>query len=167
MLILCCSPNQESAASLVPGSANYRGRPIDQDGQCDEPEAGESAFYYCRIQFAGAIEPKTGKPGLALLPGTVVYNGMEESFLQSFAHFRDHQVLHGYAAVVFQPNSALAMDKDTLIVRGRGHVTVIRATPLNAEGRDFELSQYGPGLIVVLAPEGKPGMRRSSHPGSA
>ncbi len=152
LLVLCCAPNRKSATDLVEGGKTYRAIPIDAQGNCGpaEPLSEAGSLYFSHIQFAGVLEPKSGKSGIVRLPGTVIYNGMEESFLQSFSHFRENQALHIFSAVVFQPNSTLAVSKDSLIVGGKGHVTVIRATPLDPDGRDFEVSQYRPGESLIL-----------------
>lgn len=145
LFALCCSQEPKAIHNLVGGYKNCRMLPIDGAGSC--PTAGplEAVLYYSNLQFVGIVEPRSGKSGLHLLPDTVVYNGMKENFLSSFTHFREQVSLHVYTAIHMQHEATLSVLDRRMSVGGRGHVTVIKARNFDREGRDFEVSQFGPG----------------------
>lgn len=83
-----------------------------------------------------------------MLPGFIVYNGLNES-LKSLAHFQSHPSLQIFSAAYFQKDTILDISENRLRVR-RGYLTVIRAIPANAGKINFEISQFGGGEEMAI-----------------
>lgn len=105
------------------------------------------SLYFSQLQFAGAVEPNSYKPGLKLLPDYLVYNGLTMDFLASFAHYRNNARLHFYKAVFLERDSILIRDVDEMKIAGKGHVITFKAEPIGAEDKEveFKVEQFAPG----------------------
>ena len=128
---------------------------INDSGQCDKdvPESLDGLLFFSQIQFSGEIEPKSGKAGLELIPGCVFYNGLNEGFLQSFAHFKNHPMLHVFSAIYMQKDTVLEVSEIQLRVRS-GFITVMKALSKDSDVGEFEINQFGIGEEIGISEVG-------------
>jgi hypothetical protein len=147
MLALCCARDRNSISRLDKAWKDVAILPIHKNGRFWLGRRKKSApvLYYPEIQFAGLIEPFSGMKGLALIPDCLVYTGLESSFIASFVHYRDHASLHIYTAIYMEPESVIHVSNQDFVVGGQGSVTLLRHSPFDGTGKEFDIGQYGPG----------------------
>lgn len=154
-LKICSTKNKAALVGLKRDSEKKTFILIDEGGGCDTgiSDPVQEVFYYSQIQFAGAIEPKSGKPGLDLTQGFIIYNGLNDSFLESFAHFKNHPPLHTFSAAYLEKDSILDISENRLLVRS-GYLTTIRKLPAKKDEQSFEINQFGSGEEMELGKSG-------------
>jgi hypothetical protein len=149
-IFLVSNPSLAGLERFLPDASILGSAGILENGNLRPSETtGNSAraprVYYGHIEYAGAAEPLTGKPGLGLLPGIVVYNGRFRSFLEAFRHFSESRNLQDKMGLYLEPDTYLTWDSQGYEVGGMGGLCLWYRSP-GASGADgFRIFQYASG----------------------
>jgi hypothetical protein len=167
---LCSVQDRSSLVRLIGGLRNLVLIDISDAGerQCSEMEDEAHAVYFGKIQFAGSLEPYSGKSGMELVPHCIVYNGQCNSFMESFSHYKDHPDLHGLTALFVEQGSALRFSGEQVLIV-RGHLATVKAAANPLSPQAFDIQQFGGSENLVLdsaslLPGGQTGARGDSEP---
>ena len=120
---------------------------IGADARLDPPFRRSSIAvpaYMGHIQWIGSTEPASGRPGLGILAGTVLYSGLEYDFVSAFAHFQIRSS-HNLCAIFMEAGNVLLLEEDTVYVQGKAGMALIRSGSSAAGSVPFRVSQYCPG----------------------
>jgi len=158
-MLFCCAGSREEVAGLVVDLKDYQlVRLSDNETGKNKSLKNNGMLFYSKLQFAGSVDPVSGIPGLDLLSGYVIYNGLEWDFHQSLAHFRDNPSLHIYSGIFLQKECVLYVSQNRVEVRGSRHALVFTSVRNNGSEPGFEMAQYGPGEgFSYSSNAGKPG----------
>jgi hypothetical protein len=150
--IICSVQSQDAALSLVDRSKIYCLVHIDDAGACQQSSQPGSigAIVYAGIQYTGVAEPRSGNPGLVIMPGCVVYNGGRETFLDAFSHYRANVPLQAHSAIYISADSAIHVDDDRITVR-TGYLSLMRLAAGKDRKNEFEILQFGSGESLTLS----------------